>query len=343
MSDTSLYRPTLKKAWQITKRFKSLWILGFFATLLSSGGEYEIITRFFYSPKNRGFIGDFMNSFNSGIQAGLADGGNLWQNIIGAITSSPFTTIMAILIAAVAIAIAVFFIWLGIISQISLIKNISTINKNKKPSLNEGFSHGGKNFWPVFWSNVVLKVALFIIFIIFGSIALLFSGNLWQTIVYFIIFVVFAIGALLISVIFKFQIFNITLNKERFIPALQNAWLLFKSNVLIALETALVLLGVYIVGLFISAIASLILTAGPLFILPLYFSTIAPIAAYIILGFCTVLMIVIIVFVAAFITTFQWAVWTLLFSRIYGGEEESKITRTIGQIQNLPTYFSNKS
>lgn len=342
MSDASLYRPTLRKAWQIAWRFKALWVLGFFATLLSSGGEYEIITRFFYDRgSSGGFFSGIAGAFSSGIASGLQGGGSLWQNMTAALTSTPAATIAGVLVLALIAVVAIFFIWLGVTSQIALIRNVSVINQNKKTTINEGFDYGVKNFWPVFWSNVLLKLVILVVFGIFGWIATLLTSGLWQTAAYILIFVAFVIVTLLASALPKLQMLYIIIDKQRFWQALGSSWELFKRNWLILIELAAILLVVYIIGMFVTAFASMVLTAVPLFVIPLYFPAIAPIAAYIILIACMVLMVAIIVLVAAIVTTYQWTAWTVLFNRIDNNEERSGITRFAGQIANVANFNRN--
>ncbi len=332
MPQINLYRPILKKAWNIAWNFRSLWVLGFFATLLSSGGEYEIISRFFFNRTNKGLIGDIISSFQYGLGVGAQNGENIWQNMWGLLVSSPGTMIIAILILALAVVIAVFFIWLSVISQIGLINNILNISKNKKTTINEGIGAGVVNFWPIFWSNAIIKAILFLIFALFGLVVYLFSSGWWQLLIYGVLFVLFIIGILLISAIPKLQIIYIVNQKKKFVEALKLAWNLFKKNWVVILEISAILLIVYVVGMFISAFASIVLTAIPLVIIPLYFPTIVPIAAYLIFGICIALMIIIIIVVASFITTFQWATWTMMFLRITAGNEDSKILRTVQQL-----------
>ena len=78
MEEKQLYRPILKKAWQITRKFKSLWFLGLFAAIFSGGGEFEILSRIIFNPVNdQGAIKEFMASFKSGINDSLQAGGDL--------------------------------------------------------------------------------------------------------------------------------------------------------------------------------------------------------------------------------------------------------------------------
>ncbi len=44
---TQVYRPIFKKAWEITKQNRFLWIFGLFAALAGNGGIYEILFKGF--------------------------------------------------------------------------------------------------------------------------------------------------------------------------------------------------------------------------------------------------------------------------------------------------------
>ncbi len=337
----SLYRPILKKAWDISKRYKSLWFFGLFATIISSGGEYEIISRGIYDPTNSGgwltIIGDSLKTITD---SAMSVGGNVWLNIWQSILKYPIQSLIALLIFIIALAIGLFFVWISITSQIGIIKNISLIMKNKKPSINEGIDFGVKKFWPVIGSDIILKVILFILFLLLGQEMILTNGgNIALTILYYLSFIVFIFAVLIISFIIKYQIFYVLLNNGKFFPSFKSAYQLFIKNWLISLEMALALFLVYIVSGFISLLCSTILSAIPIVILPLYFTFLPVLVSYLIAIVCFILMAVIILFIAAFVTTFQWVSWTALFVRINSGEEISKIERTAQQLQNLPRYF----
>ena len=124
MVDMSLYRPILKKAWSISKRYKSLWFFGLFATIISSGGEYEIISRSIYDPTNQGgFITIIIESFKTAVDSAMSVGGNVWANMFQSIIKFPVASIVALLILLIIVAIGLFFAWIAITSQIGLIKN----------------------------------------------------------------------------------------------------------------------------------------------------------------------------------------------------------------------------
>ena len=344
MADTSLYRPILKKAWDVSRRYKSLWFFGLFATIISSGGEYEIISKSISDPTNQGgFITIISESVQTAVNSALSVGGNVWQNMGQSIIKYPIPSIIALLILIITITIGLFCAWIAVTSQVGIIKNISLILKNKKTSINEGIDFGVKKFWPVLGADVVLKIILFILFFILGKETILTNGgNIALTVVYYLSFIVFVFAVLIISFIIKYQIFYVVLNNGKFLYSFKSAWQLFAKNWLISLEMALALFLIYIASGFISLICSTILSAIPIVVLPLYFGFLPIIISYIIAIICFILMVVIILFIAAFITTFQWVAWTALFVRINSGEELSKIERTAQQLQNIPAFFIKK-
>lgn len=344
MADASLYRPILKRAWDISRRHKSLWFFGLFATIISSGGEYEIISRSIYDPTNQGgFITIIIESLKAGFDSAVSFGGNFWSNMFQSIIKYPVASIIALLILIITIIIGLFFAWIAITSQIGIIRNIYLINKNKKTTINEGINFAVKKFWPVVGADVVLKIILFILFLILGKeMILIGNGNIALTAIYYLSFILFVMAVLVISFIVKYQIFYILLDNNKFLQAIKSAYQLFIKNWLISLEMALLLFLVYIISGFISLLCSTILSAIPIVVIPLYFSFLPILVSYSIAIACFILMIIIIFFLAAFVTTFQWACWTDLFMRINSGEEASKIQRTAQQLQNFPSLLAKK-
>ncbi|MFA5048185.1 MAG: hypothetical protein WC516_04150 [Patescibacteria group bacterium] len=344
METPSLYRPILRKSWLITKKFKSLWFFGIFATLVSSGGEYEIISRAVYNPSGGGFFNDIINSFRLGINNGLTmAGGHLWQNIWLSLTQNTQSMLTAIIILVAAVAVTLFIVWLTTVSQIGIIRNVALADKNKKISINEGISFGNANFWPVLLSNIVLRVILFALFWIIGKeLLFLHKTGLWGIIAYYVSFILFVIITLLVSFIIKYQIYYLLLKKQSFIDSFKSAWKLFIKNWLISLEMALLMFLVYLVMAFISLFISAVLWALFFSIVPIYLS-ILPFAVKLALaGLSVVLSVVIAIFIASITTTFQWTGWTILFNKLDGGDEESKIARLSQQIQQIPDYLGKK-
>ena len=344
METSSLYRPILRKSWLITKKFKSLWLFGIFATLVSSGGEYEIISRAIYNPTGGGFFNDIINSFRLGIDNGLAmSGGHLWQNIWIALTQNTQSLLTAIAILIIAVAITLFIIWLVTVSQIGIIRNTALADKNKKFTVNEGIAFGNANFWPVLLSNVILRVVLFVLFWVIGKeIIFLYKSGTWGVLAYYLSFIVFVIITLIVSFIIKYQIYYLLLKKKKFIESFRLAWELFIKNWLISLEMALIMFLVYLATAFIALFISVILWAIFFSVVPIYLSVLPFILKITLAALSVILSVIIAIFIASVTTTFQWTGWTILFNKLDGGDEESKIARLSQQIQQIPEYLAKK-
>lgn len=334
MEEKALYRPILWRSWQITRRFKGLWIFGFFAAILGSGGEYEIITRLFYSPANQS---DVITQLIAVFQAGLAtgDGGNFWSNFTSAVASDPlgFLTLFAIII--VTLALIAFFFWIAIISQIGLTHNISSIHKNRRPTLSEGVDVGIKNFWPVTVINIAFKLITFILLVALGSqILSLTSVGILGRVAYALLFVFLIVIIFTLDFLAKYQMYFIILKKQTLVPAFKSAWSLLRRYWLISIEMSLILFIAYVIAVFIVLVLGTAVLSVP-FVIGYYYS----LSPYIIFGSSILSLIILFTFslwVTAVVITFRWASWTILFNRLIGGDPMSKLVRSS---QNIPQYF----
>jgi hypothetical protein len=345
MQTTSfLYRPVLKKAFEITSRFKNLWFFGLFAVLVSAGGEYEIISRGLYNPGSDSINNAFITSFQSGWQegAGLA-GGDFWHNLGLLILKNSATLATGLFVLLLIVTITLFVVWLVLASQIALIRNISLAVKNKQATIANGLQFANKNFWPIFVIIVCLKAALFVLFGILGlELMWLFGTGVWGAMLYLASFVVFVILTLIISFILKYQTFYVLLKRQKLLAALKSASELFSNNWLISLEMAGIMLGVYLAVASISVFVLSLLAGIPLIIIPLYLSALPALIADILAGIALVLAVAIILWLTAVMTVFQWAGWTVLFDRLEGGEEAAKLERLGQNLRQLPQYIFGK-
>ena len=334
MEGKSLYRPILARAWEITKKFKGLWFFGFFAAIISSGGEYEIIARALYTPGNTDILSTTVTGFQEGIKEGLAgSNANLWKNIFSALFANSSAMIVALAIFILVIAVALFLLWLSTVSQIGLIRNISLINKTKKTTFNEGIDAGVKLFWPIFIINVIFKVIIFIMLFLLGRELLLLAGKGGLlTAIYFISFIIFVIITLIVSFLIRYQIFYMVIKKQNWLEALKSGWKLFLKNWLISLEMAFLMFIFYVVVFFVSVFIVAVLTAIPTVVLLSYLSYLPIFAKGIIALVCVVLIVLTMIASTILISTYQWASWTLLFDRLALKDELSKIIRLTRQI-----------
>ncbi len=327
MEDHALYRPILKKAWQIAIKMKSLWFFGLFAAILG-GGEFEILMRALGDPENKfGLMGETMRGLGQGLGQG-ASNGHFFANTGQTIMNQPLSFIMALVVMVVAILIILFFIWLSVVSQAGLIRNLDLANKNKKSAINEGVAFAQKNFWPVLGINALFKIIIFFILILVGWLLILWPFGLAGRLLYLILFIVAIAIILILSFIARYQTFFLLLKKQKFGPALKSAWKLFKNNWLISIEMAFILFVAYFIAAVITSIITLVLMAIP-FILTFYLASpwwLIACSSVIIL----VLIAVIALMITAILSVFQWASWIMLFTRISGGDGVSRILRSAG-------------
>lgn len=339
---TYLYRPVLKRAWEITKKFKPLWLFGLFAALVSAGGEYEMIYRAFSGSSQDGIV----NNFIGGLQSGWAEGaklatGDFWGNLWQLTKIAPDSMLMVVFLFLLILILFVFFVWLAVSAQIALIKGASLANKNKKMSWHEGFTFANSNFFPVLGVVAVLKVILFALFLVLGwELWLTSSLGIWGTIIYIISFIFFVLVVLVISFVLKYQVLYLTLKKQGFVTAFKSAWRLFVANWLVSLEMSLIMLGIYLVA---SALTLLLITlsAGiPIIIIPFYLLSINLVIKIIISILAALLALIGVIFITATVTVFQWSGWVALFERLDSGDEASKLERFGQSIKQLPDMFN---
>jgi len=347
MQTTSyLYRPIVKRSWQIAKANPSLWLFGLFAIFVSSGGELEILLRALYNQQSSGIIEAFVTSFSQGWAEGsqMANAGfwlNSWSFLLNNFGSA--ISVVAFLVAV--LLVSIFFVWLTISSQIALIKNISLINKNKKSSLKEGFEFSLDNFWPVFVIVVVLRLVIITLLAFLGwELWLLASAGLWGKALYALSFLLFVGGVLLLSFLLKYQIFYVLLKKQKLAVAFKSGWQLFLKNWLISLEMALLMFIAYLAATILSTLAMTILTAVPVVVIPYYFDSLPFILKVTVSFLAFVAMIATVLFISAYLATWQWTAWTLLFEKLAGGgEEQSKLVRLKENLGQLPQTLFGKS
>lgn len=346
MQTTSyLYRPVLKKAYDITKKFRNLWFFGLFAVLVSAGGEYEIISRAFYSNDGGGLINSFLIAFQKGWQEGsVLVNGDFWSNFGQLLAADPGAVAMTLFVLLFVVVLTLFIVWLAIASQIALIKGCSLAAKNKRLLIGEGLDYAAKNFWPVFSISAALKVVLFVLFGLLGWEMVLLSGSgLPGAIVFVVSFVVFVAAVLVVSFILKYQIFYILLKRQKIRAAFDSAWGLFMANWLISLEMALAMFAVYLATAVLSAFIITLLSGIPLVVIPFYFTAMPAVLKVLFAGIAVILMVIGVLLVTAVMTTFQWAGWTALFERLAGDDEGvSKLERWGQTLKELPDVILGK-
>ncbi len=333
MEGNKLYRPILRRAWEITWRFKHLWVFGFFAAVLGNVGEYEIISRFVYDAGARSAL---IDSVIEMFRVGLAQGeGNLLQNFASSIASDPKTFLIILVILVITLAISLFVLWLAVVSQIALVHNIARCHRGEHPTISEGIDSAKGKVLLVAAINILAKVGIYILFALLGwQILFLEPFGIFGRVAFYISYVIFIIAVLLIAFVLKFQMLYVILAGDNFKTAFHSALRLVKGGWLIALEMALIMFIAYIVAVYGFAIAGVTLLVLPFILAKL---SLFPLVLVLpVVGIVLILLAILAVMTMVILTAFQWSAWTLLFLRLTAGTEVSKLER-IGR--TVPRYL----
>jgi len=329
-----LYRNILSQASRVTWRHKYLWFFGLFAALLGNGGEYEILIRSLSGDIGQGFFPSFRNIASTGIFSR-----NILTNIGQIIKNDPFSLVMLLIVGLIILFLVGFLVWMMIISQAALVNNSAAIITGKKspvPRIKEGVLAGIKNFWPVFGLNIIIKIIIYLAFILVG-LPIIFSmvqtGRPIASFLYLILFLIFIPLAIALSFMIKYSIAYVVIKGSNFFQAISQGWSLFKRNWLVSIEMAFILFFInFLVGLGI-ILAVLILTI-PFLFLALLFYNLFSLAGFWLIAFISLIILLFIIIVSgAALATFQISAWTGLFIELVSQGGISKIMRVINSLR----------
>ena len=324
------YRTVLGSAWTITKQHKKLWIFGFLAFLLSAGGEYQILTKI------------LNEEYGVGIYEKLQSGSTLlspsfWSNLGTICYTQPKTGFGIILLIILLAAVAFFILWICIKSQIALVKwsknYLTKKSKEKTISVWNELSVNDKKFWPVLGLNITLKILITTLFFLLSLplIFLYFKDSNSAILIYTLFFVFFLPTAISVSLIMKYSIASVILEKQSFVKSLESGYKLFCKHWLVSLEMAILLFIInFLTGLIGMFILSLILL--PIILTLIIFDLLFPLYIIIALSF------LILIITAAILMTFQTSAWTILFLELKENGAQAKLERVFSKkIKNRKT------
>lgn len=340
------YRSILSSAWSFAAKRRRLWVFGFLAFLLSAGGEYQIIGELI----NRGYSTDVYDRLSSG---GLAFSPDFWWNLYVALTSDFKTALAVILLILVVGGLLFFILWLSIRAQIGLVRWTKKDRDNRgkeEVSLWNELTAKDQRFWPVLGVNLFVKVAISAAFTILSIplVFLYFQDFNWAIVAYTIFFIIFLPVVIAISLLAKYAIAEIILDKENFTTGLLDSWRLFKNNWLVSLEMAILL---FLINFTLSLILIFLLTtiAFPIMLTLMVFNLTTPLYFFVLVSFLLLIL------TAAFLMTFQTAAWTSLYlelkessataklERVFHSKPKTKTTTKAASIRKVRTVKTTKT
>jgi hypothetical protein len=312
------YRKILRKALQITWKNKYLWFFGLFATLLSTGGEYQMLNKM--SENNGEKI--FFNLKNS-----LIFQQSTWNNFFENFASNYWNSLLALIILIGIIFLFIFILILATTSQGAIPHQTEKIinKKEKDINLKSGIIAGQKHFWPILGINILLKIFIILIFLLM-SLPIIFSNgqSIFAIYLYTILFIIAIPVILSFSIITKYSISYMVIKNNKFSKAIENAWELFKKNWVTSIEMSLLLIIVNIF-LVLAAIIITFLISAPFMILFVILSNFA--IFWLITPLALLVLFLAIVCLGSMFTTFKISAWTILFLSLIKKKTKSKISR----------------
>ncbi len=314
----TFYRDIFKRSWEITREHKVLWLFGLFT--LFWGGKGMDIEQFFTNAR---LLHNPTSPFNPAFW-------NMerWQTTLNAIFPS-----QEMLIAAVPMMVVVGLAVLAIIviAQIGLVDGFAGYSNQKKAerySLLHALRASQRCFFRALSVSVVGKVLSYGVLAV-ASVPLFLNVSVWQQFTSsFLLYVVLTPVGIIISMLTKYALSSIVLEQERVGASVIRAWTLFRANVGVSLEMALLMfVGFFIVNVL--AFIAAYLISIPLFVVSGMVTTLfgggTGVGVYsVVLSW---LMVITVTFSAVLFSTWHYGNWTLLFIELTKGQKRSKIHR----------------
>lgn len=316
-----IYRDILKRSWHILWRHPWLWLLGLFAALMGNGGVYSSLVSNMDKVTNEA-------AFLSYIKYNLVS--NPWANLTGQFNNvfaqaSP----MDILGLAAVFVVGLLIFWFAVVSQAGLILSAGQLDEEKPIGLRSAVRESKKFFGPIFFLNIISKFATYLLL----TVALLpfLIAFLTQSTAGFsfdaliiISFIVLVPLASIISFIIKYASIYVVRQGEHWWIALEKAVSLFFKNWLTSLEMAAVLFGINLV---LSWLLIMLILPDAVSIQRDIVTSIALQSYNLILIGRLLFMFLVFLATGAWLATYEFTAWTLLFDAINRGEVKPKLTR----------------
>jgi hypothetical protein len=292
----------LRRTWQITWRFKGLWILGILAGCSGGGG------------------GGGSSSGSGGGVRYQFDGGrfpepdyyfrNLDPNVVAFLTT-------ALICLGILLVIGLFV--LGIMGQAGLISGFDLADEGHAITLSIAFRRGLHYFWKVLGAQVLLWIlAVIVVIVLFGGGALLALGTLGVALICLVPLACLLVPALLLFGVYV-MLTQVALVVEEldFSAAFSRSWQVMRENVGNVILLGLILIvGGAVVGFLLSL---LVLPAALPALTALAIGGDQVVAGGIALSvLATVVLLPVLILVNGVIQAFATGVWTIAYRRMTG-------------------------
>lgn len=300
------YGEVLRRAWQITWKYKGLWVLGILSSCSGGGGGG----------------GGGANSQASGFR-GYQSGGREFpqlQHFFNSIAPETWI-IIAIVALLVILVIGLALLVLGVIGDGGLIGAFNVADSGGETSLGQAFRMGSTYFWKLLGVRILFWVAGLVVGLIVAVplillvVATFGIGLLCLIPLGIVLIPVALVVGVIVSVYTMLTQIALVIENLGVFDAFRRAWDVLKANLgPIFVMGLIVIIGSWLIGLILAApLIAIVLPVG----FALAFGTQSTANSGLILaGLCLVVYIPVLIVLNGILRTYVTGVWTLTYRRI---------------------------
>jgi hypothetical protein len=318
---TPFYRRILTDAWRIAWHHKHLWVFGFFATLIGFGAVTEV----FFNSYER--TADALPlAASSGTLSALIPG---LTTIKAIVSYSPYPALSLLIFFVVLSLLFAVFAWMTLVAVGALVIGARKISRGGEPTFGDGVKAGADKFWRLLGVNLLSKIVILLAYVMTGAnlYILMKDRTVMSGLFYIGSFIIFTAVSFVASLGAVYGSINVAVKDEPLEKAVNSALDLIAEHWLVSLEMAVLLLIASLATGVAAALGTLVLSVPLIFLIVIAAVFKAQAAVYAIMTLTAVMLLVIVVCLGAFLTTFQSSAWTLLWSELAERKPSSKILR----------------
>lgn len=327
------YRVLLREAWRTTWTHKALLVWGFFASLLGSFGEYEIVWRVIQSVGLDSGDLELANGAFAKLTPQLLASVNM---VIDWLRNTAMFPLPVFLLSVFLVVGGLYILWLSFTSIIALIAETRRLVRRSSISLADGFKASQKHLGSVIILYTFGKVVVWLLGVLVVLLGLLVVADFWLGLPWLITgFVVLLPLVFATSFVVRFAIVGVVAKEQNMFGALLESMELVRKHWLVTLELALMLMLITFVASFFAVLVIVVVSVPSIVVAMLMFEVGEVLIGQVILAVGISLLMLPIFVAATFIGTYQWVSWTLLYSSLSKRDSlRSKIVRLAERIIN---------
>ncbi len=306
------YIDALKAGWDLAWHHKSLWVFGFFATLLGQMGVVELLSKStmgaarLYDPS----VWVYLWHTFSGLSVG---------EMFAQFNPAQWMAFVWLLVLLIGLVMA--FILVAVVSQGAIVHSTSRYiaRRGKFEDSSTSWHASSKHVWKLLGLNILRKIVivLFVIFVMWGTINALITPSGWDLLLFLFLFLLAVLMGMILSFLLIYAVGYVVIEEAGFIESMRKAWRLFTNHWLVSFEIGFILLILNIVVLVLLLAGLYILFLPSLFMWSIAATVGSGTIFMIGLVIGLVLFMMYVVLIGTIFNVFTTATWTYLFTKMH--------------------------